>query len=201
MSIRTVTREDVGKRSRVHELVRVRPDDALELARTIQHPWYRCQSLTTVAEHYRDRHKKLKLLREALAVAQTQDEINRIVTVSSWPLRILVSLSFDETKEHLVKLVAQADTEGHPLRRADALFALTNAVRANPDMLDIAMSSLAPTLLVGYGWRIDRLIRGTILIIESSHPEIVASLIAHHTENRKKRQFVVSLGRSGNTDG
>jgi hypothetical protein len=188
MWVSEITREDVARRGEVHDLAPTDPDGALKIARTIPHPWYRCQALSYVAEHTSTIPKKLKLLNEAFEAAQLQDEINRQVTASSWPLRILAQSDSVGATDRLLRLVAQADRESHPLRRADALYAVAGAVAEQPELLNLVEPSLVRALLEGRGWRIDRLIRNTILLGISS--ENSRRLLEHHMDGREKRRFV-----------
>jgi hypothetical protein len=188
-----VTRADVAGRARVDKLAPAFPAEALKVARAIAHPWYRCQSLAKVAEHTKTSAERLKLLREALETAHMEEDINRVVTVASWPLRVMAPAAPNETRKHLSELVAHANQEPHTLRRSDALMALAYAVNPNEELLKMVLPSLIKALLAGHGWRIDRLIRFTVPLVKPIYPQHVAELVAHHTDNRKRRQFVTSL--------
>jgi hypothetical protein len=191
MWVRKITTEDVAKRGRVHNMAPSDPDGALKVARTIRHPWYRCQALSFVAEHTSTIPKKLKLLSEAFETARMQEEINRAVTVSAWPLRVLVPLDASQAKERLIELVAQADKELHSLRRADALYSLATAATGHETLISLVEPSLVRALLEGRGWRIDRLIRNTIQL-RISH-ENTQRLLAHHGDGREKRKFLETM--------
>jgi len=197
MSDPSITRDDVRGRSRVDQLSLTDPQEALRVARAIRHPWYRCQSLSKVAEHWGSKQQRLDVLGEALDAAQEQREINRIVTVSAWPVRVMAGVASDVVATHLSRLVNQANGEAHTLRRADALYALASAVRDNPSLLALVMPSLTRALLGGHGWRIDRLIRCTVEMAKASMPELLVELIEHHSEGRKKQALVVSMQDAG----
>ena len=193
----SITRDDVLGRSRADKLALTDPQQALKVARAIRHPWYRCQALSKVAEHWGTKGQKLVLLEEAFAAAEEQPEINRLVTVSAWPLGVLVGVDPGVVPEHLQRLVHLATREEHSLRRADALFSVANAIRENPSLLAAVVPALTGALLSGRGWRIDRLIRRTIDIVRGSMPEATDELIEHHSEGRKKDALIKSL-RKGN---
>jgi len=57
--------ESVNRRELVGKLVQTEPVRALELARSISEPWYRCQSLAHVAWHLEDRKQSEKVFGEA----------------------------------------------------------------------------------------------------------------------------------------
>lgn len=188
----SITKEDVNGRARVSKLAPTDPGLALKAARGIKHPWYRCQALSTVAEHL-DADRGLDLLLEALDVAKQQSEVNRIVTVSAWPMRHLIKHRPVMAERQIKSLVALANTEPHTLRRADALFALAWSVSGARNQLQLIVPSLVQALLSGHGWRIDRLIRHSVELVQAAQPETLASLVAHHSENRKKKQLISKI--------
>jgi hypothetical protein len=184
---------DVYGRSHVDSLVKYDPEGALKVARAINHPWYRCQSLSKVAEHWVEKEQRVQILKEALKTAQLQDDINRIVSVSAWPLRVLVKLDTAEVANQLKFLVTQAESELHTLRRADALFSVAAAVSTDRSLLSIVIPSLVRALLGGYGWRIDRLIRNSSPLVKIAMPELLAQLLEHHSECKKKKELLDSF--------
>lgn len=146
-----------------------------------------------VAEHWGTRSQKLELLEEALTAAQELTEINRVVTVSSWPVRVLVRVAADLVPEHLTRLVSLADTEEHSVRRADALFALASAVSEDVVLSNLVLPSLRAALLTGYGWKTDRLIRWTVNMFYKTSPGALAGLVEHHSDGAKKRKLLDSI--------
>jgi hypothetical protein len=186
---RSITREDVQGRTRTDKLVLTNPQAALQVALSIRHPWYRCQAMSTVAKHWGTKKQKLDLIEKALAVAQEQQEINRIVTVSAWPLGVLVEVDSNRAREHVTRLVQLANREEHTLRRADALFAVASSIRSEAGLLAAVVPALTATLLGGHGWRIDRLIRSTLEIVKSM-PEVADKLVEHHSDGKKKRDLL-----------
>ena len=193
MMDRSITSADVNGRARVVAIAQTEPAEALALARNIRHPWYRCQSLATVAEHLRKRQEAIELVEEAFNTAQLQTDTNRIVTVSAWPLRVIASMDLTLAAEHITTLVHLANTEPHTLRRADALYMLARAVEDKTALLELIVPSLRQALLTGNGWRIDRLIRKTVDLIRNSMPEQLDALISHHSEGRQKRNLIAGL--------
>ena len=191
----TITPDDVRGRARVDSLAQRDPELALKAAKAIKHPWYRCQSLSAVACHI-EGNRKLVILKEAVEVAKQQTEINRIVTVSAWPMRQLAKVSPDFAKAEISWLVDLANSEPHTLRRADALFVLAQSVSGFPSQLNLIIPSLVRALLNGHGWRIDRLIRESIDLVEAVQPEALPLLVEQHSEGAKKRQLSLRVGEN-----
>lgn len=189
----SITTADVWGRTAADKLAQTNPREALKVARSIRHPWYRCQALSSVASFWGTKAQKLDVLEEAFAAAREQSEINRIVSVSAWPLRVMLHVCVDGVAAHLRRLVKLADEEPHTLRRADALLMLADAVRNEPALLALVGPSWVNALLHGHGWRIDRLIRDAVGILGPSMPEVMDKLIEHHSEGRHKRAFLKTL--------
>jgi hypothetical protein len=190
----SISPADVHGRSRVDDLAPTDPFRALAIARSIEHPWYRCQSLASVAQHL-DRQKALEVIEEAFASAQLQADINRIVSVSAWPLSTLAKIDADRAVDHIQTLIHQAEREPHTLRRADALYCLAWAVSGDTTILARVVSPLKDALLHGVGWRIDRLICRTVHLIKNSMPDVARVLVEHHRDGLKKHQMLEQIGK------
>jgi hypothetical protein len=188
------TKEDAATRARVAKLVLTEPREALKIARAIRHPWYRCQSLSMVAQHWGNAAQRKHVLLEALRSAEEQTQINRIVTVASWPLRVMTSIDIDAVPQHLSRFVELANQEPHSVRRADSLFALANSVSGSSELLALVIPSLVDALLLSYGWKTDRLIVWSIPMVRTVMPEAVGPLAARHRPGSKKRRLEESLG-------
>src|ERR1043165_7689554 len=124
-----ITRDDVQGRARATALAETDADAAADAAYRIRHPWYRCQALTAAAEAQQDKLRAMRLIDDAFRAAKEQDEINRIVTVACWPLRVCVRLASEIADAALAELLVTASREPHTLRRGDALHALLFAVK------------------------------------------------------------------------
>ncbi|WP_052767323.1 hypothetical protein [Luteibacter rhizovicinus] len=189
----SITKEDVAGRARVAKLVLTEPREALKIARAIRHPWYRCQSLSMVAEHWGNAVQRKHVLAEALRSAEEQTQINRIVTVASWPLRVMASVDRDAVPQHLGRFVELANREPHSLRRADSLFALANSVSGSSELWVLVIPSLVDALSLSYGWKTDRLIAWSIPMVRTVMPEALGPLVARHRPGNKKQRLEESL--------
>ena len=117
------------QRDRVAEIAAEKPQQALELAHGIRDSWFRCQALSIAAVHVLDPRTQRRAIDDALSAANELREPNRVVTVSSWPVKALaltgnmrrVSVEVDR----LLQIIAG---EGSPVRRADALRYLFGSV-------------------------------------------------------------------------
>ena len=146
-----------------------RIEDAIELARGIIEDWYRCQAFSRIAEHAKDRTTQLDLIDEALRAARLTEEPNRIVTVSSWPVEVLATLGETETvRAEVVKLLKIAESEPHPVRRADGIFKLwchLHSGNAADDILHTVLKALWAASSAGHGWKRDRNLRDVAVLL------------------------------------
>src|SRR5712692_6495502 len=110
------------QRDLVYRIVAADPEQALEVARGIDHPWFRSQALSAAALRQSDFGVRERVISEAFAAAGELEEPNRIVTVSSWPVK---ALAFSGNTVRMVleaeRLLSVIGNERSPVRRADAL--------------------------------------------------------------------------------
>jgi hypothetical protein len=188
-----VSPSDVRKRDEVSMSASHNIDRAVDVAHSVQHPWYRCQSLAYAAEAHPDRASALQLLEEAFRAAAEQAEINRIVTVASWPLSVCVKIAPEVAKQRLAALLKLAEKEPHGLRRGDALCALLVAVTDSPELKALVLTPIVDTVTSGHGWRIERLIAHIALSVRADHPHYLPRLLEAHPDNRRKRKLLEAL--------
>ena len=141
---------------------------ATALAYTIKDPWYRCQSLAYAASSIQDRKRQKAVLDDAFEAALAANGPNRVVTVSAWPLSVLVDIkNFDRLDSELDRLLWLVTTEPHPTRRCDAVFCLLNRAQQAPAVLVAKMAdALISHCLAGHGWRRDRNLRDAAAILK-----------------------------------
>lgn len=187
-----ITGDDVAGRARAGTLAPLDIVRSLRVARGIKHPWYRCQALASASEHMAGRDQENVLL-ESLAAAREQDQINRVVTVSSWPIRVLAAVRPEVAAKHVEDLVALANTEPHNLKRSHALQALAYSVSGHPELLERVVPALAESLIGGRGRRIDRCIRDTFQLVLSVRPDLAWSVAMHHKSNSQQSKLLAAI--------
>jgi hypothetical protein len=139
------------QRNRVAAMAKINPREALELARSIEDPWFRCQALSFAAVRTPDERSRQSALDDAFAAANQLGEPNRVVTVSSWPVKALALTGQMSTVSlEVARLLQLISLEPSPVRRADALRYLLGSVSiAPPDVAsrvarEFAAACLAP---------------------------------------------------------
>ncbi len=117
-----MTSSDRVLRDRVIQMSPASPARAIELAKRIVDPWYRCQALAHVAHETSDLRQKKRFLRRAFAAAAELSDLNRKVTVSAWPLKVLChSPGAGDLTAETERLLHSAREITSPVQRADAL--------------------------------------------------------------------------------
>lgn len=185
----------VRGRSRVRDLVRDDPGSAAAEARKIAHPWYRCQSLATVAAELASNDGAAAMLREALAAAHEQSEPNRVVSVASWPLEVMVKRNVDGVEQETARLLELIAPEPNPLRRADALYLLLCAVFARETLRERVLEPLLAALQTTRGWKGRRLLGFTALTMareSRERAERILDLIPPSKEQRRARSMIAA---------
>lgn len=176
--------EGVRGRNWVHEHVQQDPTAALSAARKIQHPWYRCQALSQVAEYCADKAMKLLILQEALQAARSQSEPNRTIVVSAWPLSIMVTAFQKEALEVAYELLALSETEQHGLRRLDAQASLIQSVMQLSKARELLLPKFEETAMRSHGWRSDKLVAWVAITIARYDGDAAWRLVQSRPANR-----------------
>ena len=178
----------VNRRELVGKLALSEPIKALEIARTISDSWYRCQSLAQVAWHLEDRNKYKTVIKEALTAAYEQNEPNRIVSVASWAVRAMVKNNDPGLKPVVDQLLDKIQLEPNPVRQADALFLLFEAVFYETRLRYLVLDALLRACAHMNSWKRPRLLSDIALVLAIDDPNRAAEIVDTIGEGRKIRQ-------------
>ncbi len=180
--------ESVNRRELVGKLAQTELVRALELARSISEPWYRCQSLAHVAWHLEDRKQFEKVIGEALAAAYEQTEPNRIVSVASWAVRAMVERSDRRLGSVVNELLKKIQRQPNPVRQADALFYLFEAVFYESRLRDLVLDALLDACERMNSWKRPCFLSNIALVIARDDPDRAGQIVDMIGEGRKSRQ-------------
>jgi hypothetical protein len=173
----------------VYRLLPGNVDGALAAARTIRHPWYRCQGLALVATHIEDDRLRVSVVDAALRAADEMAEPNRVVTVASWPIEVLaVRGPRDRLRREVKRLQDVIAAEPHSLRRADALSSLLQRAWPDPECRASLLGSFRAACADGHGWRRDRLLRHMAQRLAESDVAGAEGMVAMIEEDRIRRR-------------
>jgi len=180
--------EGVNKRELVGKLAVSEPARALEIARSISEPWYRCQSLAHVAWHLEDPNQFKKVIEEALAASYELVEPNRLVSVASWAVRVMVKRGYRRVGSVIAELLNKIQREPNPVRQADALFYLFEAVYYQPRLRDLVLDALLNACERMNSWKRPFLLSNVALVLAIDDPNRAAQVVDIIGEGRKSRQ-------------
>lgn len=154
----SVSGKGVLGRAKTADLLKSDNRLALAAARKIEHPWYRCQALSSVAEACSSRAEAVSLLEEALDAAYAQGEPNRVASVARWPLRLLAKVDQTRAATHSARLLLIIAREPHGLRRLDGLCAILVGVASVESLRGAVLYAFSETAKASFGWRTERII-------------------------------------------
>ena len=164
------------------------PVKALEMARSISDPWYRCQSLAQVAWHLEDQRQLKKVIDEALAAAFEIDEPNRIVSVASWAVRVMVKKGDRRLSSVVGELLSKIQLEPNPVRQADALLLLFEAVYYKRELREVVLNPLLRACEQMNSWKRPRILSDVALILAIDDPNRAAQVVDMIGDGPRSRQ-------------
>ncbi|HXQ69870.1 MAG TPA: hypothetical protein VN844_05265 [Pyrinomonadaceae bacterium] len=179
---------ETNKRDVVGKLVGPEPVKALELARSIADPWYRCQSLAHVAWHLKDQLQSSKIIKEALTAAFELDQPNRIVSVASWAVRVMVKNGDQRLGLVVDELLDKIQLELNPIRQADALLFLFEAVYHEPQLRDRVLDPLLRACEQMKSWKRPRILSDIARVLAIDDPNRASQVVDTIGEGRYSRR-------------
>ncbi len=167
----------VAGRSEVDRVAKSSPSRALAVARSIQHPWYRCQALANIVEANPSHVVAEVILNESLLAAYSQPEPNRVASVAWWPMKELIHVNLLSAGHHTAKLLSVISQEPHGLRRLDGLYAILRAVVSVQELRNAALQAFCKTARVSHGWRSERIIDWAVQVVAPYDRDASISLV------------------------
>ncbi|XZG71279.1 hypothetical protein ACTSKR_05270 [Chitinibacteraceae bacterium HSL-7] len=150
--------QSVRLRNQVDKKLENNYTQAYEIAKSIKHPWYKCQALSAVADKTSNTSID-SILEQAFNSAMQCHDQNRRVTVACWPL--WVAIRHDRTKlisGFLKQCTIQINQEMDPLSKWCACDVLCT-IKSKPNLLNDFYDTFASATTKGHGWRIERMIK------------------------------------------
>jgi hypothetical protein len=178
----------VAARATVAKLAANDPQQALRLARSIEHPWYRCQAIASIVEANLSSRDAEELLDEAFTAASSQSEPNRVASVAFWPLRLLVSTGSDKAVLRTRELLQVIAKEPHGLRKLDGLRAILTAVVSSHELRELVLKPFTLASAASQGWRTERIIDIVAEILIPFDREAASRLLYSRPPSRYTRR-------------
>lgn len=151
-------KQAVKLRSKVYTAIHKDIVYAYKLAKSIRHPWYRCQALAEVAS-LSDKNRIVSILSESMNSAMECHDQNRRVTVACWPLHIaLKNKQTDLAKIFLKQCISQINQEMDPISKWCAA-SVVHSIKSDIDLLNKFYITFVNATSKGHGWRVEREIK------------------------------------------
>jgi hypothetical protein len=184
-----------GQRERAIDLAASAPQEAAVVARNIEDPWFRCQALAHVARYWPDENYG-KLLREASAAADSQDNWYKRVTVSAWPIRAYLERGNPgPVKGLLERYVDQVHHIENLGGRSEALLMLFQAARPfDRHLWEPVFHALVKATEPALAWRQTRNIRNAVAMVASDNPRLVQNAITALSDEKIVAAIVRDVG-------
>lgn len=185
-------------RNETWELAKKDANEALKFAKTVDNVWYRVQSMAMVAWHIESRKDFLKIVDEALDDARLLNGPNRIVSCSSWVVRAMTNRDDVDAAPTVQGLLNEIDREPNPVRGAEALLLLFEAVYPKEELKDMVLEPLLDSCLAMKSWKQPRLLASLAMIVAKDYPALAERVIGKiGTEStRRKAREAIADGKS-----
>ncbi|HEY3445684.1 MAG TPA: hypothetical protein VGK67_04930 [Myxococcales bacterium] len=141
---------------------------ALEIARKVAEPWFRCQALAGVARYAPDA-SVVALAKEAVRAVERSDDPYEFVGAMAWVLRALLERGRgDEARRQLAAAIGLAPKIANSTSRADALFLVVQAVWPEPELRARAARSLVAGAGIGQSKKAGAVLRQVALMLATA---------------------------------
>lgn len=182
------------ERERAVRLARTDFRRALELARKVSQPWFRCQALAWVAR-FAPESEVVRIVQEALrAVSHAEDPYRKVVP-AAWPIRALIERGHGRRAAALLpNLIEASGRIGHPVSRIEALLVVIQAAwPLGASTRAGVREALIAACRAASSWRAGRALRDLALMVAAEDEEEAQRLIASMPEGVYRRQAVRRL--------
>ena len=182
-------------RRQVWELCKKDIGQAERLALGIRFDWYRSQSLAAVALHTPSKRHFMRLANEALEAARRLPDPNRKVTCSAWIISVMAKRADVDVSQVVKEMLATIAQEENAVRRADALFALYNAVYGRTETARNVFEFLMTATEAMRSWKQPIMLGDIALVLARDKPEeahVVLDRIANPSIKRRTQKEIAA---------
>ena len=155
----------IDPRQRTWDLAQVNVDEAYKFAAEISDDWFRCQALASAAWHTSSKPRFLTIANEALKSAKKLPNPNRRVSCSAWIIRAMAKRADVDISMDVQECLIDIRKEENPVRRADALFLLFEAVFSDLKIREEVFEELWNSIVEMKSWKKERLLADLALVV------------------------------------
>ena len=175
-------------RQKVWELCKTDVDAALEFARKIESRWNRAQALAAVALHVSQKARFLKIVKEAFEAARENRQPNRIASCAAWIVRAITKRNDVDALPFVEELLEIIKREPNPVRRADALLFIFEAVYRRKELRGVVLDPLLQACQEMNSWKQPRILSDIALVAAIDDLPLANKIIEMIGNGRRKRQ-------------
>ncbi len=182
------------KRDQAIDLAKTDMTAALEVARRISEPWYRCQALAWTARYAQSESVAVRIAEEASRVAEGADDAYEAVGSVAWAVRALLEREHPVEAEAIMgRATSRAQQIANPVRRVVALYLLVQAgwPSRGPGWF-AAVANLVAAARNASSWRSPTVLRDLVLMLAGADLDFEMTLAAM-PEGPHKRQTMRRL--------
>lgn len=172
------------KRDWVMQDGREAPSRALEVAKSIDDPWFRCQALASVAIDFNIPEVTHGLIAESLEAAFSLKQPTAIVCGAAWPVRAMVRSQHPELSATVERLLGLISGVENPVQCADALSALLEAVHpAGRAYRERVLGPFREACRAMKSWKRTRHMRDMACVLHPADPDLAETVLSDLSEN------------------
>ena len=175
-------------RQKVWELCKTDVNAAFEFARKIESHWNRAQALAAVALHVPQKARFLKIVKEAFEAARENRQPNRIASCAAWIIRAITKRNDVEALPFVEELLEIIKREPNPVRRADALLFIFEAVYRRKELRGVVLAPLLQACQEMNSWKHPRILSDIALVTAIGDLPLTNKIIEMIGDGSKKRQ-------------
>lgn len=167
--------------------------EAASFARGVKDEWYRCQSLATVAFHTKSRQDFMKLAEDSLKAARQLPSPNRKVTCSAWIINAMAKRGDIDITEAVEEMLTLIHLEENPVRRADALLKLFEAVYPMVEIRNKVLATLLDACDSMKSWKQPIVLSDIALVLALNESEEAQKILEMITDRAVKRKTLKAI--------
>ncbi|MGV3511724.1 MAG: hypothetical protein ACO1OX_06930 [Novosphingobium sp.] len=161
---------------------------SISIARSIEDPWFKCQSLAYIARYWpHDDYEQF--LREAVKAGDSQENWYKRVSVSAWPIRAYLERGHPHPTKALLKRYAEEARNIENLGgRSEALLNLFQAAKPfDRSLWEPVFHALVTACEPVLGWRQVRNIRSAVAMLTLDSDALPQEAIKHIKDEKTVR--------------
>lgn len=178
----------IDPRQETWKLAQTNVEEAYRFAMAITDDWYRCQALAMVAWHTKSKPRFQKIAKESFKASSKLTNPNRRVSCSAWIIRAMAKRGDIDLLETVEECLIDIRKEENPIRRADALLFLYEAIYSLPELRNLVFDFLWSSIDEMNSWKKERLLRDLALVVAMDDRDQAVDIANGITKNRIKRR-------------